>query len=564
MAKKEINSISDSLIGTLIDGKYRILEMIGKGGMSGVFLAQDERLNKKWALKVIKKSGEDREGRAVINSALTEANLLKKLDHPLLPRIVDIISGDEMIFVVMDYIEGETLARYLKREKKGPESKVIEWGIALCEVLEYLHSLTPKIIYRDMKPGNVMLTKDGRIKLIDFGIAREYKSDNPGDTVCLGTKGYAAPEQFGGSGQTDERTDIYCLGVTLYHLVTGKNPCEPPYRIYPIRHWDQSLSPGLEAVIKKCTQANPIDRYQSAAELKNALNNYEKEDEAYKKKRRGHIRLYKCVMLFSALCFLTGVMAGEKYISAEEKDYDKYLSRCDMTADENLQRQYACHAVSVKPGDTAGYEKLIEIYKKDGVFSYDEESEYLTLYEENQDLLRESGEYGRLCFETGKLYWYYYPSDDEIGLSGMESSRGWFNNAISYGSESDDYMVTARIHYGGGEFYHIVTSSMEEGTDDGIYRAYAETLSSLVDYALYETSDYVKLQVCRLVIISTESYGYRFAWDGVTGEALTDMVNRALDIAESVNVSGGKSGEIKEYISAHRSSVMDEIETAYE
>ena len=146
----------------------------------------------------------------------------------------------------------------------------------------------------------------------------------------------------------------------------------------------------------------------------------------------------------------------------------------------------------------------------------------------------------------------------------MESSRGWFNNAISYGSESDDYMVTARIHYGGGEFYHIVTSSMEEGTDDGIYRAYAETLSSLVDYALYETSDYVKLQVCRLVIISTESYGYRFAWDGVTREALTDTVNRALDIAESVNVSGGKSGEIKEYISAHRSSVMDEIETAYE
>ncbi len=564
MAGKEINKISESLIGTLIDGKYRVLEMIGKGGMSGVFLAQDERLNKKWALKVIKKSGEDREGRAVINSALTEANLLKKLDHPLLPRIVDIIMDDEMIFVVMDYIEGETLAQYLKREKKAAEDKVMEWGMSLCEALEYLHSLEPKIIYRDMKPGNVMLTKDGRIKLIDFGIAREYKSENTGDTVCLGTKGYAAPEQFGGSGQSDERTDIYCLGVTMYHLVTGKNPCEPPYKIYPIRHWDLSLSPGLEAVIKKCTQPNPADRYQNASELKNALLNYEKEDEVYKKKRRGHIRLYKAAMLFSALCFLTGVMAGEKYLSAEEKDYDKYLSRCDMTADENLQRQYACHAVSVKPGDTAGYEKLIEIYKKDGVFLADEEEEYLKLYEKNADVLKESDDYGRLCFDTGKLYWYYYPSDDEVGLAGMESSRGWFKNAIDYGSETDEYMVTAMIYYGAGDFYHIVTSSMEEGTDEGIYRAYANELSALIDYAWDEPSDYVKLQICRLAVISVESYGHRFAYDGVSKEALTELVTVALDMSESIDVSGGKTGEIKEYIEDHKSSVINEIEMAYE
>ena len=124
----------------------------------------------------------------------------------------------------------------------------------ICEALEYLHTRKPAIIYRDMKPSNVMLKPDGNIKIIDFGIAREYKEQSLADTVSLGTKGYAAPEQFGGKGQTAARTDVYCLGVTLYHLVTGHSPCDPPYEIYPIRHWNPQLDPGLEAVIEKCTQ----------------------------------------------------------------------------------------------------------------------------------------------------------------------------------------------------------------------------------------------------------------------------------------------------------------------
>ena len=128
-----------------------------------------------------------------------------------------------------------------------------------------------------MKPANVMLQPNGHIKLIDFGIAREYKEQNLADTISLGTKGYAAPEQFGGKGQTDPRTDIYCLGVTLYHLVTGKNPCEPPYELYPIRHWNPDLSAGLESIILKCTQMNPQDRYHSCAELLYALQHYEEE-----------------------------------------------------------------------------------------------------------------------------------------------------------------------------------------------------------------------------------------------------------------------------------------------
>ena len=124
--------------------------------------------------------------------------MMKKLDYPSLPRIVDIIEKENVIYVVMDYIEGETLSSVLSKEGAQPQEVVIEWAKELCRVLDYLHTQNPPIIYRDMKPANIMLQPNGNIKLIDFGIAREYKEQNLADTVSLGTKGYAAPEQFGG------------------------------------------------------------------------------------------------------------------------------------------------------------------------------------------------------------------------------------------------------------------------------------------------------------------------------------------------------------------------------
>ena len=139
---------------------------------------------------------------------IAEANMMKKLDHPCLPRIVDIIDRKNVIYVVMDYIEGEPLSKILEKYGAQPQETVIEWAKELAGVLEYLHMQDPPIIYRDMKPANVMLQPNGHIKLIDFGIAREYKEQNVEDTVSLGTKGYAAPEQFGGKGQIHGQISI--------------------------------------------------------------------------------------------------------------------------------------------------------------------------------------------------------------------------------------------------------------------------------------------------------------------------------------------------------------------
>lgn len=181
------------------------------------------------------------------------------------------IDTEDSFIIIMDYVQGNSLNKALEEYGAQPQEYVIEWAKQLCDVLGYLHSRQPPIIYRDMKPANIMLKPDGNVTLIDFGTAREFKEKNLADTTCLGTVGYAAPEQFGGMGQTDARTDIYCLGATLYHLVTGCNPSEPPYEMKPIREINPSLSGGLERIILKCTQRNPEDRYQSAAELMYAL-----------------------------------------------------------------------------------------------------------------------------------------------------------------------------------------------------------------------------------------------------------------------------------------------------
>ena len=235
-------------IGTIIDEKYEILREIGRGGMSVVYLAMDTRLNKQWAVKEIRKRGSTKKDEIVVNSLMAEADMMKRLDHPALPRIVDIIDTGVTIYVVMDYIEGESLDRVLKEEGPQPEERVLDWAKQLCDVLGYLHGQKKPIIYRDMKPGNVMLKPEGNIKIIDFGIAREYKEHSTQDTTVLGTKGYAPPEQY--TGQTDARSDIFALGVTMHQLLTGVVP-QSGEPIIPVRQWDHNLSEGIEAIINR-------------------------------------------------------------------------------------------------------------------------------------------------------------------------------------------------------------------------------------------------------------------------------------------------------------------------
>lgn len=209
--------------GTVIDGKYKILNVIGRGGMSRVYLAMNERVNRQWAVKEIRK-----QDACHLHANKKEIEMLKRLSHPHLPGIVDVIENRDTLLIVMDYIEGRSLQDLLNEYGAQPQEQVLSWAGQLCDTLSYLHSRKPAIIYRDMKPSNVMLKPDGNVMLIDFGAAREYKPTNTNDTVSLGTRGYAAPEQYEKEGQSDARTDIYCLGVMLFQLLTGGESSFPP------------------------------------------------------------------------------------------------------------------------------------------------------------------------------------------------------------------------------------------------------------------------------------------------------------------------------------------------
>ena len=173
-------------IGSLVDGKYKILNKIGQGGMSTVYLAMNERANKQWAIKEVRKDGVSNY-QVVKQSLIVETDMLKSLSHPYLPSIVDVIDEPDRFLIVMDYIEGNTLLTALEEYGPQPQDSVIEWGKQLCDVMEYLHTRKPPIIYRDLKPGNIMLRPDGTITLIDFGTARVYKQQKSEDTTYLGT-----------------------------------------------------------------------------------------------------------------------------------------------------------------------------------------------------------------------------------------------------------------------------------------------------------------------------------------------------------------------------------------
>ena len=178
--------------------------------MSRVYLGENIKLGTLWAIKEIKKTNDRK------IDFYVEPNILKKLSHPALPRIFDIIESDEFLYIIVDYIEGDSLDKALINEGKFDEKTVLGWTRQICDVLLYLHNLKPNpVIYRDMKPANIILTKEGCIKLIDFGIAREFKSDSDSDTVYIGTRGYAAPEQYG-SGQSS--VTMWCNNKVVHKI----------------------------------------------------------------------------------------------------------------------------------------------------------------------------------------------------------------------------------------------------------------------------------------------------------------------------------------------------------
>lgn len=422
-------------IGELLDGKYRILSVVGRGGMSTVYLARNERANKNWAVKEVRKS-ETREDAFVRQVLLAEVEIMKHLSNPHLPSIVDVIDVEDTFVIVMDFIEGNSLEKLLERGAV-PEKQVVDWGRQLCEVLMYLHSLIPPVIYRDMKPSNVILRPDGVITLLDFGTAKEYRYEEAGKkTTCLGTRGYAAPEQYGGLGRTDKRTDIYCLGTTLYHLATGRHPGKPPY-LKPIRQINPRLSEGLEQIIEKCTRQDPEERYQSCEELKFDLDHVEQIGKKAQRKRNRNLGIFfgTVMMAVSGLIGMAGFQMAAS--NAIKTSYDYYISQGDAVAENNWEQELLekteiyKQAVRVAPARSEAYRHLLSTVIQDHRISIKEIQAMQTLLGQMRERTpaqsyfqrRNKREFDEFAYDLGVNY-YLYCRDN-----GKSLSLEWLNYA---------------------------------------------------------------------------------------------------------------------------------------
>lgn len=296
--------------GTILEGKYEILKEIGRGGMSYVYLAMDTRLNKQWAVKEVKKNANNQQNQLVVQSLITEANLMKKLNHPSFPRIVDILEEENTIYVVMDYVEGESLESTVKLSGRQSEDDVIDWAIQLCDALEYLHTRKPPIVHRDIKPANIIRQPEpiNSIKVLDLGIAKELVEKDAEGTKCIGTPGYASPEQSIPGMKLDGRSDIYSIGATMHHLLTGMDPRRNVgfKRLRLVTGRVSSKTEGLEYIIEKCLKQDANLRYQSCAELRHDLENVEKLTKDYRNLLKKKISIFatftSLALVFSILC----------------------------------------------------------------------------------------------------------------------------------------------------------------------------------------------------------------------------------------------------------------------
>ena len=535
-----------------INEKYEVLKLINRGGSSRVYLALDRNLNRQWAIKKIKK----KKNSSHTNSLMAEAEIMKHLDHNALPRIVDIIDDNDYFYIIMDYVQGENLKTVLRADGPQDQETVVEWGIELCDVLQYLHD--HNIIYRDMKPANVMLTiPDGNIKVIDFGIAREYKSYAKEDTQSLGTEGYAAPEQYEGRGQTDARTDIYGLGVTLFQLLTDINPAgykEP----LDIRKYDSTLSTGLSKIILKCTEKDPDDRFQTANELKHALINYRKYDEEYIAKKKKTVKQFYMLLIISGVFAAIALASFAGSFFQKNSRYDALISGSPSA--ENIQK-----AISLKPGEEAGYNALLESYGD--IIEREEVASFSEIYGNGKDSMSKKTLLD-VSMNAGEKILMSYEEPQE--RSKLLTAYPYFYEVAHGGDASFDRFDAAVLYCNMAEFYQkyimqedsLVVKEASREEYENILDQINQNIDTLDEYEGNENNT-LKLSSYKIMLSLLYEEADTMQNKGISKNSIDKIINKIEKETNQINSSVSSVTAKKQEVQSSILDTKNKVNDAY-
>ena len=483
--------------GSLLGNRYVIRKVLGYGGAGTVYLALDCRINRWRAIKEL--PTEDR-----------EVGMMKGLRHPNLTEICDVLEENGWLYLVMEYIEGETVAQMLEQGKQFSVVQVLVYGIQICQTLLYLHEQEPPVIYGDMKPSNLMIQPDQCLKLIDLGTARCVRQE---ETEISGTRGYAAPERL--QGVEDERGDIYSLGVTLYEMAYGKK-----YTEHALDHPDTHL----EEILKNCTRKNPADRYPSVKEVLWELEHY--EEGAEKSRKRNLWRQRVAAWLLGGAIVL-GICGESMQVQAERlknEGYQRYLKAGERSQDLSVREADILQAIDCAPDRPDAYEALLECYEEQG-FSAEEYEKILEILGTSgedgvcrEELLKKHREsYGRFTCHLGMLCFFSWE-----GYGNKSCAKPWLCLALENGmfEKNQKSMIEILIKIAG--YYENLDRRI---TEDGETLSYQVFWNDLCEMEKLAKGEGEKELARKEIISQILQYAGEFYKDGVAVEEMREKLN---------------------------------------
>lgn len=496
--------------------RYRMIEKLGEGSEGSVFLALYLPTEEFRAVKRIRAGS--------MAASCREPEMMKHLRNEHLPRIIDVLYQEPYIYLVMEHVRGMSLDRMLRSGGCVSEAQALEAGLQIADALCYLETRDPPVCHLDIKPSNLIRRGDGCIKLVDFGAAWKEQMELSG----MGTDGYAAPEQYEAGTVADSRSDIYGLGAVLYRMVTGKRYSQPLHAAKT-----PNCSEGFAAVIGKCLEKDPAERFQSARELKGALLRLRR------KQHRSVLRvriLGALALALPAAAFVTSVLPASVDLSGEREWNYAALLREAETCRPSEQMSLYRRAVFLEPGEAGAYLQYLEAAGADGVLEESEDEFLRDLLhtvalgesETNEEKLRRDPDaYGPVALQAGLLYWY---CDEQEGADRV--AAGWFRNAVRCAEETDDiersWSRTASLYEGMVSVLELAGSREKGDADPESAARYWEILTELLEQGLLPDSALMKAEFYRDTLSDLSFLSRDLVLAGIGTGEITERIGRVL------------------------------------